>query len=115
MGSYSSKLGPGSYSVEGTMDDSKTHAIRLWEQDVGSFARAMGSQLCSYTCVQAIRIRAVHSRHLWTQSVRVRLWRSGLCSLTVTPQIRDVTGQRQTYTYASEALTYRTSGMTFPL
>ena len=24
----------------------------------------------------------------------------------VTPQIRDVTGQRQTYTYASEALTY---------
>ena len=33
----------------------------------------------------------------------------------VTPQIRDVTGQRQTYTYASEALTYRTSGMTFPL
>ena len=31
------------------------------------------------------------------------------------PKIRDVTGQRQTYTYASEALTYRTSGMTFPL
>ena len=26
--------------------------------------------------------------------------------LSVTPQIRDVTGQRQTYTYASEALTY---------
>ena len=25
---------------------------------------------------------------------------------SVTPQIRDVTGQRQTYTYASEALTY---------
>ena len=24
----------------------------------------------------------------------------------VTPQIRDVTGQRQTYTYAFEALTY---------
>ena len=24
----------------------------------------------------------------------------------VTPQIRDVTGQRKTYTYASEALTY---------
>ena len=24
----------------------------------------------------------------------------------VTPQIRDVTGQRQTYTYASEAFTY---------
>ena len=31
------------------------------------------------------------------------------------PKIRDVTGQRQTYTNASEALTYRTSGMTFPL
>ena len=27
-------------------------------------------------------------------------------ALGVTPQIRDVTGQRQTYTYASEALTY---------
>ena len=27
-------------------------------------------------------------------------------TLLVTPQIRDVTGQRQTYTYASEALTY---------
>ena len=27
-------------------------------------------------------------------------------SEAVTPQIRDVTGQRQTYTYASEALTY---------
>ena len=27
-------------------------------------------------------------------------------SKIVTPQIRDVTGQRQTYTYASEALTY---------
>ena len=26
--------------------------------------------------------------------------------ITVTPQIRDVTGQRQTYTYAPEALTY---------
>ena len=25
---------------------------------------------------------------------------------SVTPQIRDVTGQRQTYTYASEAFTY---------
>ena len=36
-------------------------------------------------------------------------------SVGVTPQIRDVTGQRQTYTYASEALTYRTSGTTFPL
>ena len=27
-------------------------------------------------------------------------------ALIVTTQIRDVTGQRQTYTYASEALTY---------
>ena len=27
-------------------------------------------------------------------------------SFSVTPQIRDVTGQRQTYAYASEALTY---------
>ena len=26
--------------------------------------------------------------------------------ISVTPQIRDVTGQRQTYTYTSEALTY---------
>ena len=31
------------------------------------------------------------------------------------PKIRDVTGQRQTYNYASEALPNRTSGMTFPL
>ena len=31
------------------------------------------------------------------------------------PKSGFVTGQRQTYTYASEALTYRTSGMTFPL
>ena len=29
-----------------------------------------------------------------------------LLGAAVTPQIRDVTGQRQTYTYASEALTY---------
>ena len=27
-------------------------------------------------------------------------------NVPVTPQIRDVTGQRQPYTYASEALTY---------
>ena len=32
--------------------------------------------------MQAIRIWAVHSRHLRTQSVRVRLWRSGICSPT---------------------------------
>ena len=31
------------------------------------------------------------------------------------PKFGCVTGQRQTYTYASEALTYRTSGITFPL
>ena len=31
------------------------------------------------------------------------------------PKSEFLTGQRQTYTYASEALTYRTSGMTFPL
>ena len=45
-------------------------------------------------------------------------WEMGCCKVdwamrevaiglaNVTPQIRDVTGQRQTYTYASEALTY---------
>ena len=38
-----------------------------------------------------------------------------LWDIFVKPQIQDVTGQRQIYTYASEALTYRTSGMTFPL
>ena len=81
VGSYPSKLRSGPHNVEGTMDDSETHAIRLWEQDVGSSVKAMGScQLCSYTRVQAVRIREVHSRHLWTQPVRVRLRRFGICS-----------------------------------
>ena len=31
MGGRSSKLGPGPYNVESTMDDLETHAIRLWE------------------------------------------------------------------------------------
>ena len=43
VGSYPSKLRPGSHNVEDTMDDPETHVIRLWEQDVGSFVRAMGS------------------------------------------------------------------------
>ena len=38
-----------------------------------------------------------------------------LTKSTVTPQIRDVTDRRQTYTYTSEALTYKTFGMTLPL
>ena len=53
VGGYSSKLRSGPHNVEGIMDDSETHVIRLREQDVGSFARAIGSpQLCFYTRMQ---------------------------------------------------------------
>ena len=61
VGCNFSKLRLDSHNVEGAMDDPETHVIRLWEQDVGFSIRAMESrQLCSYTRMQAVRVRVVH-------------------------------------------------------
>ena len=46
MGGCFPKFGPDSHDMESSLDDLEIYALRMWKQDVDSFARAVGS--CCY-------------------------------------------------------------------
>ena len=75
-----------------TMDAICSFIVSVWRQALDTITRIMGA--VSYAPLMVVR------------QLEGRQFISVTTGLTVTPQIRDVIGQRQTYTYAFEALTY---------